>query len=137
MKFIKKIYLPIFILLMLLFFVFLPQAQAAGGLIPCGPGKAPCTICHVFELIKNIINFLVIYVTAPLAGLLFLWGGIMMITSGGSEDKFKKGKTMFVNTVIGAVIVLASWAIVNTLITTLASNTSGVNVVNWWVVNCQ
>jgi hypothetical protein len=134
MKYIKKDFFPVLFLAVVFSFLFLPKAQAA-GLIPCS--GINCTVCDIFKLIKNIINFLVIYVTAPVAGLLFLWSGIMMIMSGGSEDKFKKGKTILVNTVIGAVIVLASWAIVNTLIVTLASNTAGVNVSNWWRVNCQ
>jgi riboflavin transporter FmnP len=113
----------------------LANSAFANGLVPCR--GAGCTPCHVLLLIKNIANFLVRDVTAPLAGLLFLVGGIMMIAAGGSEERFKKGKQIFVNTAIGAFIVLASWAIVNTLIVTLGSNVEGFNVQNWWNVNCR
>ncbi len=111
------------------------SALAAGGLVPCsGPD---CTPCYFLQLVSNITLFLVKDVTAPLAGLLFLVGGIMMVAAGGSEERFKKGKKIFANTAIGVVIVLASWAIVNTLITTLGSSVEGFNPGSWWSVSCQ
>jgi len=108
----------------------IPAAQAA-GLVPCnGPD---CRPCHIFQLITNITEFLFKQIALPLAGLMFLVGGIMMISAGGSETRFKKGKEILVNTLIGLVIVLAAFAIVNTLIMFFASGT----IANGWWRVCQ
>jgi hypothetical protein len=72
-------------------------------------------------------------VMPPLAGLLFLIGGIMMIASAGSEERYKKGRRVIVDTAIGVVIILASWIVVNTLITTIGTQTvNGFSPQNWW-----
>ena len=120
------------------FFVLIAY-PAWAGLVPCtgAGGGNPCNVCHLFQLISNVANFIVKDITAPLAGLLFLIGGIMMIAAGGSEERFKKGKQIFVNTVIGAVIVLASWLIINTLINALGASAPGFDPSSWWRVNCR
>ncbi|MDD2753171.1 MAG: hypothetical protein PHT44_00960 [Candidatus Portnoybacteria bacterium] len=106
------------------------------ALVPACRG-ASCTPCNFLQLISNIVMFLVRDVTAPLAGLLFLIGGIMMIWAGGDETRYKKGKDTFKSTAIGVLIVLASWAIVNTLITTFGTSVAGFVPGNWWTVNCR
>ena len=108
----------------------IPAAQAA-GLVPCnGPD---CTVCHVFKLVVNITEFLFKQVALPLAGLMFLVGGIIMMLSAGSEARYKKGKDILINTLIGLVIVLAAFAIVNTLIMFFADGT----IANGWWRVCQ
>jgi|SRR3989338_11321664 len=108
---------------------------SAAGLVPCsGPD---CNPCSLLQLISNVVNFIVLDITMPLAGLLFLIGGIMMVAAGGSEERFKKGKKVFVDTVIGVLIILGSWVIVNTLITTFGSSVEGFVPINWWNVKCK
>lgn len=116
-------------------FLFAALPASAAGLVPCSGYK--CTPCQFLVLVSNIINFMMKDITFPLAGLLFLIGGLMMVASGASEDNYKKGKTIIVNTLIGVVIVLSAWAIVNTLIITVGSSAAGVRVENWWKVSCQ
>mgnify|MGYP001592738010 CR=1 FL=1 len=107
-----------------------PAAQAA-GLVPCnGPD---CRPCDLFKLVINITEFLFKQIALPLAGLMFLVGGIMMISAGGVESRYKKGKEILVNTLIGLVIVLAAFAIVNTLIMFFAGGT----IANGWWQVCQ
>lgn len=127
-----KIFLKNLICFLALAFCLLviPASQAA-GLVPCeGPD---CRPCHIFALIVNITEFLFEDIALPLAGLLFLIGGIMMLTAGGAESRFKKGKEILVNTLVGLVIVLSAFAIVNTLITFFAA---GQFANGWWRV-CQ
>lgn len=118
-------------------FLFLAfgSAEAASGLVPNCQGSS-CTPCHFLQLISNVLVFVVKSIVAPLAGLLFLVGGIMMVSAGGSEERFKKGKEMFKNVAIGVIIILASWAIVNTLITTLGVYIQGFVPSSWWTVKC-
>jgi len=114
--------------------LFFAQTAAAAGLVPCSGGY-DCTLCDLLKLIVNIANFMVKDVLPPLAGLLFLIGGIMMVVSAGSEERYKKGKQVLVNTAIGVVIVLGSWVIVNTIIVTLGKNVDTFQADSWWNPN--
>lgn len=108
-------------------------ASAAGDIIPCtGTGSTACTPCHIFQLIGNIIRFILTSIVAPLAGLLFLIGGIMMAAAGGSEERYKKGRKILLDTLIGVVIALAAWAIVNTVIVTIGNPSGNINPADWW-----
>ena len=116
---------------------------SAAGLVTCngpvaGNGLPACNVCSLLQMISNIVKFIVLDITMPLAGLLFLIGGIMMVAAGGSEERFKKGKKVFTSTVFGILIVLGSWVIINTLITTFGPNVSGfVSGGSWWNVKCK
>lgn len=111
--------------------VFIP-INAMAGLVPDCAGST-CTLCHVLQLISNIAFFLVKDVMPPLAGLLFLIGGIMMIAAAGSEERYKKGRQILIDAAIGVVIVLASWIVINTLITTLGTRAvDGFQPQSWW-----
>lgn len=110
--------------------MMIPASQAA-GLVPCeGPD---CKVCHLFQLIVNITRFLSETVALPLAGLMFLIGGIMMVSSGGVESRYKKGKEILINTLIGLILVFAAFLIVNTLITFFASGELALG----WADACQ
>jgi len=127
-----KTFLKTFICFLFLasFFLAIPVSQAA-GLVPCnGPN---CTVCHLFKLVVNVTEFLFKQIALPLAGLMFLVGGIMMMLAGGSETRFKNGKEILINTLFGLVIVLAAFAIVNTIIMFFGS---GEIANGWWQV-CQ
>ncbi|MEK7160784.1 MAG: pilin [Patescibacteria group bacterium] len=112
------------------------QVQAA-GLVPCdgvcsssSGSCVPCKPCHILVLISTLIKYAVTIIVPILAGLLFLAGGIMMVASGGSEERFKKGRKIFINTALGVLIVLASWAIVNTIM--LALGGGDFTPETWW-----
>lgn len=126
-----KLYLKIFFILLAIGYLLSAVCPADAALVPSCRG-ASCTACDLFLLISNIVNFIVKDVTPPVAGLFFLIGGVIMVAAGGSEQRFKTGKTILVNALIGVVIVLAAWVVINTLITTLAVPTNGYNPVNWW-----
>lgn len=112
----------------------IPEGQ---GLVPC---KGPdCDWCDLLQLIVNLINFAIYNIFFPLALLLILWGGIMMVSAGGKEENYKKGKEILKNTIIALVIILCAWFLVNALITTLAGSVSieGFNPADWFKINCQ
>jgi len=128
----KTIFRQLFCFLFLVsFFFIIPSAQAA-GLIPCS--GTDCKPCHILVLIVNLVNFMLKSIVAPLAGLMFLVGGIMIVSDGGSGNRMKKGKEIIKNTLIGAVIALSAWVIVNTLIMAFGSNQISSN---WWSVQCK
>ncbi len=102
----------------------------AGGLVPCsGPD---CNTCHVVALANNVMNWLITFL-AVVAVIGFVISGFQMVTSGGSEDGWKSAKTRFTNVVIGIVLVLASWLIVDTIMLGL----TGYGMDAWGTVECK
>ena len=63
-----------------------------------------------------------------IAGLLtfafLVWGGIEWLTSGGDKEKYEAARGRITAAVIGLVIVVAAWAILNVI-------TSFLNLENW------
>lgn len=71
------------------------------------PGvKAPGLDC-VTETFGNIAQ-LILGLTGSFALLMFVYGGFMLLSSGGSEEKVTKGKTILKNSVIGILIIMLS-----------------------------
>lgn len=86
----------------------------AAGLVPCnGPD---CTICSLFVGIKKIVDFLTLDIAMPLAVIILIYGGVMLLTSRGSEEKIKKGKTALGAAMWGLLIVFAAWLIIATIL---------------------
>ena len=107
------------ILIILLFLLLSPLVVAADddGLLPCGPGTGEaCNICHLFELIDNILEFVMFKFVPVLAGLMLVIGGIWFYFSGASEENKRRAKAILTSVVIGIVLVLAAWIIVNTIL---------------------
>ena len=124
-------YIPLIFLILLI--SLFPFFTYAAGLVPCGgPGENPCTLCHLFQLISNIIHFILKSLLLPLAILGFLAGGIMILFAGGSESQLEKGKSVLWSTVIGIFIAFAAWLIVNTIIQSIANpDFKGANDIKW------
>lgn len=67
------------------------------------------------ELLLQWTNFTLPYITIG-AVIVLIYGGILFVSAAGNEDKLTKGKTIIIWTVIGLLLVLSSYAIVNTLV---------------------
>jgi hypothetical protein len=65
--------------------------------------------------IVGITNFVISFV-APISLLLLIIASIMYLTAQGEDDQMEKAKRIFTTTIIGIVIVYASFAIVKTVI---------------------
>jgi len=63
------------------------------------------------QIALNVLNFL-LGVAGTLTIIMMVIGGMMYLTSAGDEDRIKKGKEIFVNSVIGIVIIMAAIVIV-------------------------
>lgn len=89
-----------------------------GGLVPACPITG-CGFPELILLISNIITFLLFTIATPLAALIFAYAGIMLLTSGGDTGKLKTAKKIIGNLLIGYVIALAAWLIINTILSKL------------------
>ena len=109
------------------FFVFLllvlPTVSFAQdeGLVPCGgEGDPECQACHVVQLAQNILTW-VINIMASIIALIFVIGGIKMVMSAGDTGAVKQARKMITNSVIGFIILLTAWLIMDTVLKTFVN----------------
>lgn len=89
------------------------------GLVPCGgAGEEECSFNHIIVLIENILNFVFVLVI-PIAAIAFTYAGFLYMTGGASPDKRKKANKIFLNVLIGIIIIMTAWIIVVTILRTL------------------
>lgn len=108
-------------LMRILFFVFsmilifLPSLAfaQAGGLVPCsGPD---CNTNDVVGFANGLISYL-IQGLGIIAVIVLVYAGFKMVTSAGDEGAWTKAKELFANVIIGIILILAAWLIVDTLL---------------------
>ena len=105
--------------------LFIANRSFAAGLVPCGgPNEKDCTWCHLFQVAKNVIDFMLMIIF-PLAAIMIVYGGILMMTAGDKPDRFSKGKSVMTAAVIGILIALLSWLILDTVFKILAPGFEG------------
>lgn len=115
------------------------QAQKPEGLVPCGPGKGgineTCNFCHLLTLGQNIIDYAMMIVF-PLSAVMIVVGGGYILTAGASESNVSKGKEILTAAVVGLIIALCAWLIIDIIIRAVAgSQTIGKN--NWYEIGKQ
>ncbi len=115
--------------------VLLPLTASA-ALVPCGTSTTPpCNWCYLMQLIKNIIDLLM-SIVFPLAAVMVVVGGIMILTAGGSAERVSKGRQIVTAAVIGILIALLSWLIIDTIIKVLGGNWGSLKIGPWNKLSC-
>ncbi len=116
----------------LLFFIllvtFLAPQLAMSALVPCGnDGQNPCTLSDFFVLIRNVYDFMVWTIALPIAGLMIMIGGILILISGGpgganpitgaiSPNLYSTAKNIITYSIIGVVLIFGSWLIIDAVL---------------------
>ena len=115
----------------LLFIFFLPNRSfAAAGLVTCQEAGS-CTFCKLLEMINGIVEWLII-IAVLFSILVLAYAGFQLVTSGGDRAALERGKQLFYNAIIGILIILAGWTIVDTTIKLLVGGQLGM----WNDVQC-
>ena len=122
----KFLFCAVFCFVVLLVFSPFFTTQAGShdtGLVPCGSeGQDPCNFCHLLELGQNVIDFVVKTLIIPLGALFIAIGGFFIMFSAGSPDKAKRGRDVIKAAILGVVIALFAWMILDITIRTLANS---------------
>ena len=110
--------------------LFLPFTALADVSLPYWGPLTSCTgincnICHLFSTGQMIIYFIATLALFVVGPIMVTIGGIMMLVSGGSEERFSSGRKMATGAVIGILIALGAFLIVNTLLLAIAQNFGG------------
>jgi len=74
-----------------------------------------------FATIGNRLITGAIGTVGVLAIVAFIWGGIVWMTSGGSPERIKKGRSMMLWAVIGLFVIFGSYAILSLVFTALGA----------------
>lgn len=92
------------------------RTGSTGGLVPC---TDDCTLCHLVVGFKNIFDYLLYTVLAPLFILGIVVSGVLYMVSSGSKGLTEKAKMALTYSITGFVIALTAWLIVNFVMLTL------------------
>lgn len=68
------------------------------------------------EIIRKIINFL-LYLIGVIAVIMIIVGGLRYVTSGGNSSQVSSAKDTILYAVVGLIVAIAAYAIVNFVIT--------------------
>jgi len=93
-----------------------------------GRGTTECGIYSMIQLMINVIRVM-LGIIGSLALLMFVWGGFQFIFAGllgdGQSERINKAKTTLTNAVIGLVVILSAWVIINFVIIALTAGGGG------------
>ncbi len=90
--------------------------------VTCNQQGQICGLCDAVKVTSNVITFLATDIAIPIVVLAIIYGGFLMLTAAGSDERFNSGKKALTSAIIGLVIVVASWSIVNTVLSFLSGN---------------
>jgi hypothetical protein len=82
-----------------------------------------CDYNFVILMISRIINFIFLLVL-PIAGVIAVVTGVMILTSGGNPTQRQKAKNAFMKFFIGIIIVMVAWLLVATVLRTLGARSA-------------
>lgn len=94
-------------------------SEFKGGLeAPKAEGLAPSLTraSNARDFIRNVLNFALTFL-GIVALAIVIYGGFLYVTSAGNEEQSGKGKKAVTYAAIGIIIILGSFALVNTLLT--------------------
>jgi len=104
---------------------------SSGPLVPCE--GFDCSLCSVFKLIQNVINFLIQFIFA-VAGGFIVWGAIEIMTDVGSEKRIESGRERITTAVVGIAITLSSWLVIGFILQVL---TNSPKPIPWNKIECS
>src|SRR3989338_3779429 len=113
--------------------VFFAHSTYAAGLLPDCP-KGQYSVDAFIALIFNVIKFLW-GLTGSAALVMLVVGGFYMLLAGGDPQGAKSGVPTIRNAIIGILLVLGSWIIINLLVSVFTGtpiNSATVFGAAWW-----
>lgn len=76
------------------------------------------------QLALTIVNFFLTFL-GLIAVVMIIYGGFLYVTAAGNQEKIESAKKIIMYAVIGIVVILLSFAIVNTVLTAGSGSTTG------------
>ena len=113
----KQIITTVIIMLGVVLVPLSATANAVNVFGGCSGGNTAGAICasqgdSLKKLMGNIVNIL-IYISGSIAVIVIIIGGIKYVTSGGDSGQMSNAKDTILYAVIGLVVIVMAYAIVN------------------------
>ncbi|MEW6408019.1 MAG: pilin [Patescibacteria group bacterium] len=99
-------------------------------------GCGDCSQCDILMVVKNIVQF-ILKIAGLLAILAIILGGFLYVTSGGSEERAQAAKGAITAAIVGFIIVLVAWVLVNFIIQILTGGSQNIFDAAWYSPKCQ
>jgi len=80
--------------------------------------KGNCGFCDWIDLFL-VLQKVILSLFGGLALVLLVWGGQGLITAAGNEEKIRKAKSLIGSTILGVIIILAGYLLVNIILAVL------------------
>jgi hypothetical protein len=103
------------------FFVFAQNAALPKQIVPCT--GVNCTVCDLATLAQNIINT-GIFVFVFFSAMMFAYAGFLYLTNEAIQGQ-NEAKSIFKNVVIGLIVLLSAWLLVDTLMKAVLGGSFG------------
>ena len=111
---------------LLLILAIMPSIALGQGMpdkiVPCN--GVDCTVCDIATLAQNILNT-GIFIAVFLSAVLFAWAGAKYLVNAANPGQVTQAKAIFANVLIGLLIILSGWLIVDTLMKVLTNGSFG------------
>ena len=89
-----------------------------GPIVPDICKACPCGFGGVLAIVQNVMNFL-IAIGIIIATLIIIWGGILYVLSPANPENRSTANKMLINAIVGLLITLSAWLIVDFVMKTL------------------
>jgi len=95
--------------------LFLPHTTHAAIVTCSGPD---CNWVSLVSLAQNVLSFIVSLAVVA-AAIMFAYAGWLFFSSGANASNLEQGKKIFTSVVVGLIIILVAWLVVDTLLAQL------------------
>jgi hypothetical protein len=102
-------------------FFVMPEQTLAQGIVECGAKDDMCQTCDFIQLGNNILRW-IIGVMSSVCAIVIVIAGFKMVMAGGNSGAISEARSMITNTLIGFIILLAAWLIVDTVMKTFVGD---------------
>jgi len=114
-----------------------------GGLVPCGrladnpatgdiDESKPCSICAMFYMLKNAINF-IITLAVGIGVFILVIAGLTYALSGGNPMRIEQAKAAVSSVIIGIALIYIAWLVIAVILQGMGYANMG----TWNQVNCS
>ena len=120
----KLLFVKFFIVAVVAVLMFSPVVASAAPLslkLNCYE-EQNCDLDDFEQLIVVAANY-ILGISGSVTLLFFIYGGVVLLTSGGAQERVTQGRTILVNSVIGLVIIFTSYMIISFTIGALKGGT--------------
>jgi len=126
-------FLPVLALIALM--LVSPELTSSAGLVPCS--GTDCNSCSVVSLANNLLKWL-IGVLFVIFAIMVAASGFGLVTSGGNEAAKTAAKSRIFNAIIGIILVLAAWLLVDTVMRGMLTGGAGkIEGKFWYTIECD